>query len=290
VTDADPDPDQVEPGRRGPPPSEPHQDEPTPGGPDPVGTGSSEADELDKDDLAGVVTPMSRLLKASKRWLAFVVAAALLLPTGAWLLDELQFRRTGAAVVETLEGELRGEDIADTVLLVRTTGCTPTMGGSGSAFVVDAGGGPVVVTNRHVVEGTQQVGVRNIDGTSTHRVVAVLISDQADVAILEVADPGALPPALALTTATPAVGDDVRLIGFPAARPFTTAGTIAEVSPRQLLLELEVVPGASGSPVVTEEGLVAGQVYAVTADGLGVATPAAALQQAIAEARPADPC
>jgi hypothetical protein len=33
-----------------------------------------------------------------------------------------------------------------------------------------------------------------------------------------------------------------------------------------------------------------GQVYAVTAAGLGVATAAAALQQAIAEARPADPC
>jgi S1-C subfamily serine protease len=278
VTDADPDP------------AEPDRSDSSPSGPDPVGTGPEEPFELDEDDLAGVDTPMSRLLEASKRWLAFIVAAALLLPTGAWLLDELQFRRSGAAVVETLEGELRGEAIADTVLLVRTTGCTPTMGGSGSAFVVDAGGGPVVVTNRHVIEGTQQVGVRNIDGTSTHRVVSVLVSDQADVAILEVADPGALPPALALTTAAPSVGDDVRLIGFPAAQPFTTAGTIVEVTPWQLLLELEVVPGASGSPVVTEEGLVVGQIYAVTADGLGVATPAAQLQQAIAEARPSDPC
>jgi hypothetical protein len=101
----------------------------------------------------------------------------LLLPTGAWLLDELQFRRSGAAVVETLEGELRGEAIADTVLLVRTTGCTPTTSGSGSAFVVDVGSGPVIVTNRHVVDDARQVGVRNLDGTSTLQVARILVSD-----------------------------------------------------------------------------------------------------------------
>jgi S1-C subfamily serine protease len=244
----------------------------------------------DEDDLADVQTSMSRLLMASRRWLALLVAAALLLPTGAWLLDELEFRRSGAAVVETLEGELRGAAIGETVLLVRTTGCTPTMGGSGSAFVVDAGDGPVLVTNRHVVEQTQQVGVRNLEGTSTIRVTGVLVSDTADVAVLEVADPEALPPALALSDAGTSVGQDVRLIGFPAARPFTTAGTIVDITPTRLLLELEVTSGASGSPVVTEDGLVVGQIHAVTGDDLGVATPVAQLRRSIADARPADPC
>jgi S1-C subfamily serine protease len=261
----------------------PHPAAPTP---DPA----DQASATDEDDLAGVETAMSRLLRASRRWLALLVAAALLLPTGAWLLDELEFRRSGAAVVETLEGELRGEAVGDTVLLVRTIGCTPTMSGSGSAFVVDAGDGAVVITNRHVVERARQVGVRHLDGTSTARVTQVRISDTADVAVLEVADPGALPPALTLATVGPSVGEEVRLIGFPAAQPFTTAGTIVDVAPSQLLLELEVVPGASGSPVVTAEGHVAGQIHAVTADGLGVATPAAQLRRSIADARPIEPC
>jgi S1-C subfamily serine protease len=258
-------------------------------GPDPAADGADGADDAD-DDLARVQTPMSRLLAVSRRWLALLVAAALLLPTGAWLLDELRFRRSGAAVVETLEGELRGEDIADTVLLVRTVGCTPVMGGSGSAFVVDVGAGPVVATNRHVVEGARRVGIRNLDGTSTHRVVAVLVSETADVAVLEVADPEALPPALALDDTVPPVGQEVRLIGFPSARPFTTAGTVLEATPGQLLLELEVVPGASGSPLVTPAGAVVGQVHAITTEGLGVATPAAQLRRSIADARPVDPC
>jgi S1-C subfamily serine protease len=251
---------------------------------------SAEHGEPSDDDLEDLRTPMARFVTASKRWLALVVAAALLLPTGAWLLDELQFRRSGAAVVETLEGELRGEAVADTILLVRTTGCTATTSGSGSAFVVDVGRGPVVVTNRHVVDDARQVGVRNLDGTSTLQVARVLVSDAADVAVLEVTDPAALPAALRLAPRDPTVGQDVRLIGFPAARPFTTAGTVIEASATRLLLELEVIPGASGSPVVDDEGLVSGQVYAVTPDGLGVATPAGLLARAIEQAQPRDPC
>jgi S1-C subfamily serine protease len=243
-----------------------------------------------EDDLEGLQTPMGRLLGWSKRWLALLVAAALLLPTGAWLLDELQFRRSGAAVVETLQGELRGEAIADTILLVRTTGCTPTTSGSGSAFVADIGEGPVIVTNRHVVDDARQVGVRNLDGSSTLQVARVLVSEVADVAVLEVTDPAALPPALRLAPGDPTLGQDVRLIGFPAARPFTTDGTVVEATPSRLLLELEVVPGASGSPVVDGDGLVVGQVYAVTRDGLGVATPASLLRTAIDGAQPIEPC
>jgi S1-C subfamily serine protease len=243
-----------------------------------------------EDDLEGLQTSMGRLLAWSKRWLALLVAAALLLPTGAWLLDELQFRRSGAAVVETLEGALRGEAIADTILLVRATGCTPTTSGSGSAFVADIGSGPVIVTNRHVVDDARQVGVRNLDGTSTLQVARVLVSEIADVAVLEVSDPAALPPALRLSPADPTLGQEVRLIGFPAARPFTTDGTVLEATPARLLLELEVVPGASGSPVVDADGLVVGQVHAVTPDGLGVATPASVLRTAIAGAQPNEPC
>jgi S1-C subfamily serine protease len=243
-------------------------------------------DEPFDDDLDGVETSMSRLVGLAKRWLAAVVAVALLIPTGAWLLDELDFRRSGADVVETLEGTLGDDDVAGAILLVRATGCTPNRGGSGSGFVLDLGDGPVIVTNRHVVEDARQVAVRALDGTANARVVEVEISDLADVAVLHVADPGALPPALRLADRPVAVGDDVRLVGFPSARPATTAGTVVESSPGQLLLELEVVPGASGSPVVDDAGLVVGQIHAVTTSGLGLATPAELLARA---ARTSDP-
>jgi S1-C subfamily serine protease len=242
------------------------------------------------DDLDGYRTPFVRFLHASKRWLALAVAAALLLPTGAWLLDELEFRRSGAGVVETLDGTLAGEEVADTILLVRTVGCTPRSGGSGSAFVVDAGDGPVVVTNRHVVEDTQRVGLRGLSGEPGPQVTGVRISDAADVAVLEVDDPSSLPPALVLGAAGPTVGQQVRLIGFPAARPFTTEGEVVDSDPSQVLLDLEVVPGASGSPVVAEDGVVVGQVFAVTRDGLGVATPADLLRTAVRAADPMPGC
>jgi S1-C subfamily serine protease len=243
-----------------------------------------------EDDLAGVETSMSRLVGLAKRWLAAVVAAALLIPTGAWLLDELDFRRSGADVLETLEGTLGEDDVAGAILLVRAAGCTPSQGGSGSGFVVDVGDGPVILTNRHVVDGARQVAVRALDGTANARVVEVEVSDVADVAVLRVADPGGLPPALRLVDRPVAVGDDVRLVGFPAARPATTAGTVVEAAPAQLLLELEVVPGASGSPVVDASGHVVGQIHAVTAGGLGLATPAELLVRAARTSEPLPDC
>jgi serine protease Do len=257
----------------------------------PDGVAPSEALRPDEeDDLAGVDTPLARLVRASRRWLAALVAAALLVPTGAWLLQELDFRRSGEAVVQTLQGELRAEDLGATILLVRTVGCTPAQGGSGSGFVADLGGGPVIVTNRHVVEGTRQVGVRALDGSAIHRVSQVLVSDRADVAVLQVAEPDALPPAMVLADRGVGPGDEVRLVGFPAARPFTSSGTVVRVRPDQLLLDLEVRPGASGSPVVTGDGQVVGQVFAVTAGGRGLATPVQRLREAAAELRPMASC
>lgn len=232
---------------------------------------------------------MSRLSAHGRRWLAAVVAALLIVPAGAWLVAEISFRRSGAAVVATLGGELEGAAVADTVLLVRAVGCAGTSR-SGSAFVVATDDGQALLTNRHVVADSRTVGVRSIDGSTEVRVTGVRVSTSADVAVLEVAEPGDLPPALALRAATPAVGEAVRLVGFPAATPFTTEGVVAAATSTQVLLDLEVDAGASGSPVVDVQGQVVGQVFGVLEDGRGVATPTDVLVGAIADARPTTPC
>lgn len=231
---------------------------------------------------------MARLGVHGRRWLALVVAIGLVIPAGAWLVNEIGYRRSGAAVVATLEGELAGTDLARTVMLVRSVGCAGSVA-TGSAFVVATDRGPELVTNAHVVADSRTVGVRTLDGGTDLRVTAVRLSDAADVAVLEVSVPADLPPALTVGDA-PLGGDPARLIGFPAATPFTTAGTVAAATPRQLVLDLQVDPGASGSPVVDLDGRVLGQVYGVLPDGRGLATPVALLLDAIATATPADTC
>lgn len=243
----------------------------------------------DEDDLENVRSPMARLVASGRVWLAALVAVALVLPAGAFLVDEFAFRRSADAVVATLEGDRAGAAAAETVLLVRSVGCDGRAS-SGTAFVVETGSGTALLTNRHVVEGAGTVGVRSLAGGAEVRVTGVRLSTSADVAVLEVADPDALPAAVALGTDPRTTGDEVRLIGFPAATPFTAAGRIVEAVPDRLLLEVEVAPGASGSPVVAEDGRVVGQVHAVTRDGLGVATPASRLLTAIDDAIPAASC
>ena len=237
------------------------------------------------DDLAEVSTSMSRLGATARRLVAAAVALALLVPAGAWLADEIDFRRSGSAVVATVEGELSGTDAGGTVVLVRTVGCAGRSG-SGSGFVVSTPQGPALVTNRHVVEDATQVGVRSLGGDSELQVRGVRSSASADVAVLEVAEPDQLPPPLRLREQPAATGERVRVVGFPAARPFTDAGEVAGVHPERLLLDLQVAAGASGSPVVDRDGTVVGQIRAVTAQGQGVATPTAALRAAIADAEP----
>jgi S1-C subfamily serine protease len=242
------------------------------------------------DDLEELRARRQRRLVPLRRMLAAVVAVAMLLPAGMWLSDELGFRRASDAVVETLEGVIEGSAAADTVLLVRSVGCRPGTSSSGSAFVIETDDGPALLTNRHVVDDALQVGVRPLDGSSNIEIVGVRVSDRADVAVLEVADPDALPPPLALHGGPPEVGTPVRLIGFPAATPLTTTGTVADVTPSRLLLDLQVDPGASGSPVVDDEGRVVGQVYAVTDGGQGLATPADILVEATRDTRPPAGC
>lgn len=231
------------------------------------------------DDLEGVETIMSRLASRGARWIAAALALVLVVPVGGWLLDELTFRARGGDIEEAL-GELAGA-----VHLVRAVGCD---GGqrSGSAFVATAAEGLVLVTNRHVVEDVRALSVRSVTSGVAVEVVGVRLADGPDVAVLEVAGGQTLPDPLSLGD-RPQAGDVVRLLGFPAARPFVTSGEVGEVAPAQVLLDLRVEPGASGSPVVSDDGTVVAQVFARTSDGRGIATPAAVVTDAMRSAESA---
>ncbi len=233
----------------------------------------------DEDDLDGYETGMTRLVRRTAPWIAGALAIALLVPAVGGLLDELVFRRDRT----TVEGSADG--LADAVYLVRAVGCDGRAR-SGSAFVASVDGRRVLVTNRHVVVDSRVVSVRPLAGTAALEVVGLRVSLEQDVAVIDVTDPEALPTPLRLGT-RPRDGDPVRLIGFPAARPFTTAGVVAEVTLDRVLLDLRVDPGASGSPIVDRDGAVVAQVYAQTEDGLGVATAAGAVARSLRDAEPA---
>jgi hypothetical protein len=245
-----------------------------------VSGGSSDPDSLD-----GVATPMTRLLGRGRWVIALILVIALIVPATGWLADELAFRESGDAV----EAELGDAAfLADAVLLVRSINCGGVVS-TGSAFAVTVDGQAALVTNRHVVDGARTTGVRPLDGGPSVRVDVHRLSDQADVAVLELADAYDMPDPLPVGEVADE-GDDVRIIGFPSGRAATTTGPVAVASSDRMVLDLQVDPGASGSPVIDDDGLVVGQVFARTSDGEGVATPLPRLLDAAAAAEPVPGC
>lgn len=239
----------------------------------------------DEEEATALDAARQRVRRRIRVLLAAVAVVALVVPLGGWLVDELTYRISGREVAAELGADA---ELVDALLLVRAGRCDGRVS-TGSAFVVDLGDGPVVVTNRHVVEAVRSVGVRPFAGGEATTVTAVHVSDVADVAVLEVADPSRLPSPLAAGRPV-GEGDVVRLVGFPAAQPFTSRGVVLSAASGVLVVDLVTDPGASGSPVVDEDGLVVGQVFGRTVDGQGIATPVHRLVEAVRSAVPAEGC
>lgn len=230
--------------------------------------------EEDEDDLEGHLTPMGRFVERAKGPLGVVLAVLLVVPMGTGLLQWLVFDRAGDRVVEELEAGDLDAALVNSVLRVAGSPCEGRARSvSGTAFVALVDGEPLVLTNRHVVEDVAAVGLQQLGGGPGPRVASWRLADGADVAVLRLTDGEDLPPALPLSADGPRAGDAVRTVGFPSGLPFTAAGSVAEVGDRELLLDVEVDPGASGSPVLGADGTVIGQVFARTPRGRGVATP-----------------
>jgi S1-C subfamily serine protease len=236
------------------------------------------------DDLDGYRTAMMRLVGRFRLVLGIVVAVAMLVPAGGWVVDRLAVRAAGEAVLEALGDDA---DLASSLRLVRSVDCLGRAT-SGSAFALETATGTVLVTNRHVVDQARSTVLQPLDAGSGVPVTGVRLASIADVAVLEVAADATPPPLRAGSSAE--LGQAVITVGFPGALPTLREGRVDRVEPSRLVLGLEVAGGASGSPVLDEAGRVVGQIYARTTDGRGLATPLELLQAAIVEAAPATPC
>jgi S1-C subfamily serine protease len=144
---------------------------------------------------------------------------------------------------------------------------------AGSAWPI---GADDVVTNAHVVAGSQRVEVDTPDG-ATHPASVVLYDPNVDVAVLYV--PGLGEAALSTASTDPARGVTGAAIGYPGGGVETV--TSAEVRGTEVargyniynsdvvnrdieVLAAQIIPGNSGGPMVDTTGVVQGMVFAAS--------------------------
>jgi len=189
--------------------------------------------------------------------------------------------------------------------------------GSGSGFVVDAGGG--IVTNLHVVRAAldgsslslrdgAEITVGFEDGT-TASVRVVGVNALYDLALLELTDPAALPAGIEpilLSEAGPRVGQKAIAIGNPFGFASTvTTGIVSavgrtlpgvgEVSAPLIQTDAAINPGNSGGPLLDSGGRLIGVNTAIIPSvsatgqrgslGIGFAVPSSTLVETLPELR-----
>jgi S1-C subfamily serine protease len=174
-------------------------------------------------------------------------------------------------------------------------GCNPGELNQGTGFVVAEG---YVVTNAHVVAGTEHQFVDDGTGDPAHRHPAEVVEfDTAlDIAVLFVPDWDA--PALELETGEVDRGTGGAVLGLAGEFPLkvvsaavlsTIDGTGTdtfgndEITRRLYELQAEIRPGDSGAPFVLPNGRVAGVVFAASRldDGVGYAIVAAQVEPVV---------
>lgn len=160
--------------------------------------------------------------------------------------------------------------------VARVSGTAYSCGRSstGSGFVVAPNR---VVTNAHVVAGVE-TPVVELPGGSAREGRIVYFDPIDDLAVVAVDDLAAAPIPLADTLG---VGSSGAIQGYPFGGPFTmsaaavlSVGTVPvadiyddQLTPREIYsLQASVRPGNSGGPVLTEDGTVAGVVFARAQD------------------------
>jgi uncharacterized membrane protein required for colicin V production len=144
----------------------------------------------------------------------------------------------------------------------------------GSSFVYDT---ELVMTNAHVVAGTETVAVETPQGPLDARVV--VFDDERDLAVLYV--PGLTSPALPLLDRPAQPGEDTIVLGYPRGGPYTAAPSRVreernvtgpdiyssqDVTRDVYSLRAEVISGNSGGPLLSDGGGVYGVIFAAAVD------------------------
>lgn len=166
------------------------------------------------------------------------------------------------------------QDIRPSVVhvIADADGCRRRMMGSG--FVTADN---YVVTNAHVVAGTQTAYVDTVVGLKEARVV--YYNPEVDIAVLRAENLGLEP--LAWADGPAYTGDDAVVMGFPHSGPFTAnAARIRErvniagpdiysnsrVERESYILRGTVVQGNSGGPLISSDGTVLGLIFGASVD------------------------
>ncbi|ADD40778.1 MarP family serine protease [Stackebrandtia nassauensis] len=146
----------------------------------------------------------------------------------------------------------------------------------GSSFVYDADR-DLVLTNAHVVAGTESVSVAGADGDVEARVV--VFDDRRDLAVLYA--PGLNAPELDTLDEAAESGADTIVLGYPQGGPYTaTASRVrehrevtgpdiydsGEVTREVYSLRSQVRSGNSGGPLISADGDVYGVIFAAAVD------------------------
>ncbi|MEU6645063.1 MarP family serine protease [Saccharomonospora sp. NPDC046836] len=162
----------------------------------------------------------------------------------------------------------------DSVLKIRgvAPSCSRSLEGSGFVIAPER-----VMTNAHVVAGTDEVAVETVDGQESAQVV--LYDPETDVAILAV--PGLTARALTLTDQSAQEGDDAIALGYPLDGPYTASALrvrqrinlqgpdIYDANTVQrdvYTVRGQVRSGNSGGPMISPEGRVTGVVFGASVE------------------------
>jgi S1-C subfamily serine protease len=204
----------------------------------------------------------------------------------------------GTSEEETIQkaGEISLADLFDKsddgVVKVSVRKSTDTSSGRslGSGFVYDVSGH--IITNNHVVDGSQKITVTFLDGTSYH--AKVIGTDPfTDLAVISVdVNPSLLHPLPLGDSSNLRVGDQVAAIGNPfglsgsmtsgivsqLGRLLSTPGTASFSIPDVIQIDAAVNPGNSGGPLLNMKGQVVGVTTAIQSAtgefaGIGFAVP-----------------
>ncbi len=126
-----------------------------------------------------------------------------------------------------------------------------------------------VVTNNHVVEGSQFITLINEAGQEMSATV-VALDKKKDLALLSVSNTSLLPPALPLSSQRARLGTSIFTIGFPridvlGKTPKLSAGLVSSVNGladdvSRYQLSLPIQSGNSGGPLINLQGEVVGVI------------------------------
>lgn len=188
------------------------------------------------------------------------------------------FGRTPITEVAAPDTALQSSGVVQTlhqsVLKVRGVAPSCSRGLEGSGFVIAP---ERVMTNAHVVAGTDQVGVESGGALLTAKVV--LYDPETDIAVLDV--PGLRAPPLTFTSAAAGTGTSAIVLGYPLDGSYTAAAArIREditlrgpdiydsrtVSRNVYTVRGTVRSGNSGGPLVDPSGAVLGVVFGAAVD------------------------